>query len=278
MRSWSPLQGDLRAIVGGLPERKVEEISIDGLSAHAPELRLAALLAEYKEAREGRLKAAPRSVQTSSALALSNLQTRLLSSVEAFARTLKVHRDSVDRQLAVAVAADTGSAIAAAAPRSFPLLAASPGADDETSELTDDELAEREDDQMRAATARATVLTVDAESMKREQALLAEMTHVANAARGLPDARVIRLAAWIKAHVCSGLGTTGASWNNRRVLIFTEWTDTKRYLEQQLGAAIAGTERADERIATFHARRDRGDEKYEAASGGLLSCYYRAAA
>ena len=37
-----------------------------------------------------------------------------------------------------------------------------------------------------------------------------------------------------------------------RVIIFTEYDDTKRYLHQQLDAAIAGTDRADERIAIFH--------------------------
>ncbi|MGH7555136.1 MAG: helicase-related protein [Longimicrobiales bacterium] len=48
------------------------------------------------------------------------------------------------------------------------------------------------------------------------------------------------------------------------MLIFTEWTDTKRYLEQQLRAAIQGSDLAEERIATFHARGDMGDEKYDA--------------
>src|SRR5207237_5047522 len=55
------LKEDLRKIVGGLPERRVEEISIDGLPLDAPELRLAALLAEYKEAHEARLTTAARS-------------------------------------------------------------------------------------------------------------------------------------------------------------------------------------------------------------------------
>ena len=36
------------------------------------------------------------------------------------------------------------------------------------------------------------------------------------------------------------------------VIIFTEYDDTKRYLHQQLQAAIEGTDRADERIAIFH--------------------------
>ena len=42
------------------------------------------------------------------------------------------------------------------------------------------------------------------------------------------------------------------AWTDRRVLIFTEYEDTQRYLEQQLREAIADTDRADERIAIFH--------------------------
>ncbi len=36
------------------------------------------------------------------------------------------------------------------------------------------------------------------------------------------------------------------------MIIFTEYDDTKRYLHQQLSAAIDGTDRADDRIAIFH--------------------------
>jgi hypothetical protein len=43
----------------------------------------------------------------------------------------------------------------------------------------------------------------------------------------------------------------GKSWNDLRVIIFTEYDDTKRYLREQLAAAIADTERAEERIAVF---------------------------
>jgi SNF2 family DNA or RNA helicase len=250
------LKEDLRKMVGGLPERKVEEIVIDGLPADAPELQLAELLAEYKEAKEARLKTAPRSVQNSSGLVLSHLQTRLLSSIEAFARTLHVHRESVERHLTAVTEPSDGGA------RTFPLLVA-PDANDEASELTDEELSQRQDVQLRAATARGSS-AADRSAMGPELDLLERMTDVSNASRGVADARVIKLIAWIKEHMCAALGRPGAVWNNRRVLIFTEWTDTKRYLEQQLRGAIQGSDRAGERIDTFHARGDMGDEKYEA--------------
>ncbi len=48
------------------------------------------------------------------------------------------------------------------------------------------------------------------------------------------------------------LGEPGARRRDRRVLVFTEYTDTKRYLAQQLEAAVAGSDRGGERITTFH--------------------------
>lgn len=83
----------------------------------------------------------------------------------------------------------------------------------------------------------------------REQKLLEEMTEVAEASRGLPDARVRKLIDWIREKMCPDLPKSGrrpaapAKWNNVRVIIFTEYDDTKRYLNQQLSAAIEGTDR-----------------------------------
>ena len=52
--------------------------------------------------------------------------------------------------------------------------------------------------------------------------------------------------------MCPDLGKPGAKWNEIRIIIFTEYDDTKRYLHQQLSAAIEGSDRAEERIAIFH--------------------------
>ena len=57
--------------------------------------------------------------------------------------------------------------------------------------------------------------------------------------------------------MCPGLPEPGVvpetspKWNDLRVIIFTEWEDTRRYLQQQLQAAIAQTDRADERIEVY---------------------------
>src|SRR5690606_21206067 len=78
------------------------------------------------------------------------------------------------------------------------------------------------------------------------------------AARGLPDARVRKLLDWMRTHC---LTREGRSWGPRRVLIFTEYADTKRYLETQLHSAFASTDHAEDRIRTFHGGM--GDESRE---------------
>ena len=80
-----------------------------------------------------------------------------------------------------------------------------------------------------------------------ELQLIEQMIPVADQARGAADRRVAYLDDWIKRNLLDESGR----WNRRRVLIFTEYLDTKRYLEQQLRATISGTDRADLRIASF---------------------------
>jgi len=89
---------------------------------------------------------------------------------------------------------------------------------------------------MEAATARAFVA---ADTYARERALLEQMTEIAETARGQADSRVKFLVTWARAH------------KDQRVLVFTEYGDTKRYLEKQLRAHLT-TREGDLLIATFH--------------------------
>jgi hypothetical protein len=73
-----------------------------------------------------------------------------------------------------------------------------------------------------------------------------EVLAVAEPAALRPDARVRWLVQWIKANLLSG-----PTWNERRLIIFTEWEDTRRWLERRLREALAETDRPDERIAVF---------------------------
>ena len=76
------------------------------------------------------------------------------------------------------------------------------------------------------------------------------MEELAERSRRLPDARVRWLVDWIRREMCPrlpplGTPSTGApvEWLPRRVVIFTEYADTKRYLEQQLKVAIGTANR-----------------------------------
>ncbi|MBW4595308.1 MAG: DISARM system SNF2-like helicase DrmD [Brasilonema angustatum HA4187-MV1] len=244
------LKRDLRSIGEDFPQRQVIPIVIDGLSEDAPELKLSRLLQEYRESREERLKDASKLTQTSAMLVLTSLQKRLLSSIEAFARTLKVHRAAIEKQ---ASSIRTSGKLS----QSLPLLFESPGADDERAELVEDEVQAEEDAQMAAATGQATTALTT-----RELELLEEMTEVANASRHQPDPRIQELQKWIRANLCPDLGKPGATWTDRRLIIFTEYTDTKGYLKQQLQTLIVGCGGEDERIDIFHGGM--GEERREA--------------
>jgi superfamily II DNA or RNA helicase len=238
------LKEDLRQVSGGFPKRNVEQLDIEGLPADAPELRLAALLDEYRRLREQRLSGDTAKAQAASGLVICCLQQRLLSSIEAFSRTLRVHRKTVQRQW---------QAAATSKPRtvgSSELLKGGVDRDDERAQLREEELQAEEEAQLTALSESAAGVVGDATAraiFEQEQKLLDEMTELAESSRALPDAKIRELADWIHHNMCPG-----GQWNNRRVIIFTGWDDTKRFIVQQLNGIIAGTDRASERIAVFH--------------------------
>jgi superfamily II DNA or RNA helicase len=250
------LKEDIRAVQGGFPKREVVRIPIEGLSDNAPELVLSRLLDEYRGVREQRFAETTKRVQAAAGLLVVGLQQRLLSSIEAFARSLKVHRATVQRQW------ETGRAPEAprAGDDAARLFISAPDADDERADRTAEEADAEEAVQVKTATEVA-----EAESPRdaaaralwdREQALLDRMYEVAEQSRHLPDAKTRYLIDWIREHLCPGLPPFGQrphgeppKWRNRRVLIFTENREgTKRYLKNILEQAIEGTDRADERI------------------------------
>lgn len=280
------IKEDIREVQpqAGFPARRVERIPIDGLPDDAPELALSRLLDEYRTIREERFASTSRKAQASAGLLVVGLQQRLLSSIEAFARTLKVHRATVERQQDKAQRADAVKI----AEESAKLFAKAPDADDERAEWTEEEAQAGEAAEVEAATSAAEAeAPKDAASdvlRKREQALLDRMQAIAEAHRHLPDAKTRYLIDWIRQHLCPELPPFGEparpvagldanrriragesaearrakadstqqarpKWLDRRVLIFTENREgTKRYLKQILEQAIEGTERADERI------------------------------
>ena len=255
------LKEDIREVRGGFPERNVEPLVIRDLPPDAPELMLSGLLDEYRTIRERRHESASRKARATAGLLVVGLQQRLLSSIEAFARSLAVHRKTVERQW------EKAGGKAGAGPSRTPefgdsdaeLFLTSPDADDERGEWTDEESEAEESRQIEALSAAAeTGLARDAEAAlwAHEQQLLDRMQSIAEASRHLPDAKTRRLVDWIREHQCPGLPPFGRApegapppWKPRRVLIFTENREgTKRYLKNILEQAIEDTDRADERI------------------------------
>ncbi|MBL8824624.1 MAG: DEAD/DEAH box helicase, partial [Planctomycetia bacterium] len=242
------LKDDLREIQGGFPKRDPMQIDLDNLPDNTPELRLAALLEEYRLSRQERLKNESKRKQATGGLLITGLQQRLLSSIEAFAQTLRVHQRTAEKLWKEELAAD--------AENSQPTLSFEPpDSDEERGTLSEDEQAREADAQMVAATRSSESATPTSKTSKliaREKALLSEMMTLAESSRGKPDARVKHLLEWIREKMCPKLGKPGATWTDIRILIFTEYDDTKRYLYQQLQSAIENSDQADRRIEIYH--------------------------
>jgi len=242
------LKDDIRSIQGGFAERKVVQIDIKGLPVTAAELQLASLLDQYRVLRETRLRGETKRKQAAAGLLTTGLQQRLLSSIEAFSRTLRVHRRTVQRQW------EAEKPVAESQP-ALDLLSTTIGSDDERATQPIELLQADEEAQVEAATLQGALTTKDQaakKSFEQEQALLLQMTEIAETNRVLPDARVKKLLAWIRERMCPEMGKPGAKWTALRVLIFTEYDDTKRYLQQQITEAIYASDRAEDRIAIYH--------------------------
>ena len=279
------LKSDVRALEGGFPKRTVVQIDVDGLPPDAPELVLAGKLHAYRLEREKRLAGESRSQQAAGALAVGGLQKRLLSSIEAFAKTLAVHRRGVLRALeeareagevpaamladleAITAGVDRDAAASEADDADPGDAADQNGPDTSRGHDPERELAER----MEAATIASSGAGESGQraALQRELALIEEMQDLADASRYAPDPRIRRIVAWIGDHLCPGLASGGSGaalswpssssrsapasgrsepgaaspprWNDRRVIVFTEYEDTRRYLERCLREAIAHT-------------------------------------
>lgn len=243
------LKPDLRALgVQGFPERRIVELvlthdegtwacrtrpaagapagePVDLGAAEPVELQLSRLLAEYTELLSPRRNRRGQ-------LVFIHLQKRLLSSVESFYRTLRLHADHL------------GTVIAPADPQ----LGLPVPEEDEYGQ--DDEAA---DAAAGAEIASASRHLAHPEGRARE--LLGEMLSLAERWRHLPDAKVRALLAWIRRHQCPGVASgspAGGAWSDRRVIVFTEYGDTERYLLRMLSAGFEGTEDAERRILKFH--------------------------
>lgn len=236
------LKADLRRLGEAFPERIIEAVRIGDLPEDTTELALARQLAAYGELRMTRIANLPTQKAALAKLAFVGLQQRLLSSVAAFARTLKVHRATLQRM----VDGEAAGSVAAAAMA----FVARPPNEDNTELGLDDNLVEKSIDVDEDATAEAASALGAAGAaqgdLRTELTAVDGMLAIAERSAARPDARVHWLVDWIKTNLLAG-----QNWNRRRLIIFTEYEDTRRWLERRLREAIEGTDRADDRIGIF---------------------------
>lgn len=205
------LKEDLRRLGHPLPERVVEPIRIGGLPPDAPELRLAAMLDDYRQSAAGGARAR---------FLFANLQQRLFSSIAAFDRSLRTHRKTLLRKQEAQQAEDPDTVV----------------------ELLQD------NDLIEAATAHAKSELNDLDAAI---AHVDKMMAISGAARDLPDARIDAILEWMQAEMLD----TSHAWRDRRLILFTEWDDTRRWLVSRLEEGLLQRSRGQVdlkgRILTF---------------------------
>ncbi len=230
------LKEDLRSIdVPGFPKRHVKPIVLEDSVETSRELQLAALLSEYGEVLAERLGGASKRTQATSGLLLSGLQQRLFSSVEAFARTLRKHRGTVTSMRDIVGEPSMDH-------RAFDLLRGSLDRDDERAQLDADEIFIEEGRQIELASR----MLSPSQPSPHEVDLLDRMVTISDEVRSMPDARVRHLLNWINRSMCPR-----GTWNDVRVIIFTEYEDTIRYLDQILRLEIGKYTDTTGRIRIF---------------------------
>lgn len=221
------LKRDLKALnQSDFPVRQVVRQVVEG-DDH-PEVVLSRLLAEYSQLMKP--------TKGRGRLVFINLQKRLLSSIDAFHRTLGAHASRVELGTA------TQEVQLELRPSSEIRATRRPNEDDEDAYGVDDELL---DEAEAAEVARATTLLTTPEGRARE--LLTQMLDLARQHRHRVDGKAARLIEWVRANLLAG-----KDWQPRRVIVFTEYGDTMRYLQRTLNEAFEDTRLADERIAVFH--------------------------
>jgi hypothetical protein len=221
------LKSDLRHFGERFPERVIDPIRIDGLPSDAPELVLSRKLAHYGEVIRARAANLPPGEVGQVRLTFVGLQQRLLSSIAAFAKTLEVHRKGL---------VCTGGDGSAAAAEAF-VHGGAEAEDEATDEISGEKLIQEEDQAAEAAGVVASGVS--------DLALVDDMLDIARRHGHRPDARIGRLAEWIRTNLAPD-----GRWNERRLVVFTEYEDTRRWVEKRLAEALDDLQ-PDDRIASF---------------------------
>ncbi|MGH6919875.1 MAG: hypothetical protein ACREJ0_19480 [Geminicoccaceae bacterium] len=146
----------------------------------------------------------------------------------AFARTLTVHRRTLERLITDAEQAEHATVEAAQA---FARVEEDQAGGELPLEEADAEAQHEADEE--AAAEQASLLGArggEAADLRAELAAVDEMLAIAENAKTRQDAR----ARWLKSWIFDNLLERNSHWNNRRLIVFTEYEDTRRWLERRL--------------------------------------------
>ncbi len=198
------------------PEREIVALEVDYPES---ERAVHADLTAYATLRSRRLHG-DESGRMSADFVTTLLKKRLFSSPAAFARTLAVHEETLR----------SGGTKRARKPTAKVLRARF---DDLQADVADDE-------QLEEATEEALQLAADAEDARpsaEEFEILGRLRSWAETAARREDAKTKRLLEWIEETVCPD-----GKWNDERVIVYTEYRATQRYLQERLVAHGLGGE------------------------------------
>lgn len=186
------------------PERRVVPLAIN---YPASERQIHDVLKEYTALR--RKRAGSKSSKTAADFVTLLLKKRLFSSPKAFLETLREHMRTLNRKGAAEHVSENR------------LRAEFDRLDDDVD--SDDALDERTQDALATAARASEALS------NEEQALLSKMLEWAEREAHRPDAKATALLAWLT-RTCRPNGF----WNDERVIVFTEYRDTQRWLQDLL--------------------------------------------
>jgi superfamily II DNA or RNA helicase len=208
------------------PVRKLEALEID----YSDEERgIHESLVEYTELRQAANREEGGGRATEFVLKL--LKKRLFSSPAAFAGTLQKHRET----LAGKKRQGKGSALDQRVLRRLIQESEEDYADDDRFEEVQEEA---------IAEASAALVQLSA----RETELLETMSRWASRAKSRPDSKAAAILEWLRKHI-----KPGGRWSNERVIIFTEYRATQKWLIEVLTAEGFGGE---ERLMTIYGGMD----------------------
>lgn len=218
------LKVDLRELADSddpLPEREIVRHDIAAAAASA-EMRLPELIRDYNEARRAQAVAAGTKGDVKNLVGLVGkiLLKRALSSSFAFLSTLRAHRARLLGQA------------------------------DQAEAWTEQEAGEtaQEGKKARAANRKLKdVLPLLPEQLDQ----LAQMETLAAQAGRQMDPKVQRFVRWLNEELCPGLAEArpGAVWNQRRVIVFSEYVDTIHLIQSQLEPLVFATDQGRSRLA-----------------------------